>query len=361
MYANLKTAIMKVRNILLVAASLCITLGAYAQKKKTFYVPKAGTLVELMTQEEANQITHLTLQGKLNAIDFRHLRDEFTNLQVLDISNATISMYTGKNGTFPDKFYIYPGNCIPAYAFCKQNADGTYQGKASLEHVILSEKTKNIEDAAFKGCTNLKICQIRKKTAPNLLPGALADSITAIFVPLGSSDSYRNKERWENFSFVEGNPTAVTVQIAKMGSLASELLNAGVQPRDVNFLTIEGKMDEADFKLIRDYMPNLVSVNMEKCNATVIPEYTFTQKKYMLNITLPKGLTTIGQRAFSGCTRLTGTLVLPASVTAIEYGAFIGCDNLRRVLATGSKITTLGENLFGENNATNKIVYQSAQ
>lgn len=352
---------MKVRNILLIAASLCITLGAYAQKKKTFYVPKAGTLVELMTQEEANQITHLTLQGKLNAIDFRHLRDEFTNLQVLDISNATISMYTGKNGTFPDKFYIYPGNCIPAYAFCKQNADGTYQGKASLEHVILSEKTKNIEDAAFKGCTNLKICQIRKKTAPNLLPGALADSITAIFVPLGSSDSYRNKERWENFSFVEGNPTAVTVQIAKMGSLASELLNAGVQPRDVNFLTIEGKMDEADFKLIRDYMPNLVSVNMEKCNATVIPEYTFTQKKYMLNITLPKGLTTIGQRAFSGCTRLTGTLVLPASVTAIEYGAFIGCDNLRRVLATGSKITTLGENLFGENNATNKIVYQSAQ
>lgn len=352
---------MKVRNILLVAASLCITLGAYAQKKKTFYVPKAGTLVELMTQEEANQITHLTLQGKLNAIDFRHLRDEFTNLQVLDISNATISMYTGKNGTFPDKFYIYPGNCIPAYAFCKQNADGTYQGKASLEHVILSEKTKNIEDAAFKGCTNLKICQIRKKTAPNLLPGALADSITAIFVPLGSSDSYRNKERWENFSFVEGNPTAVTVQIAKMGSLASELLNAGVQPRDVNFLTIEGKMDEADFKLIRDYMPNLVSVNMEKCNATVIPEYTFTQKKYMLNITLPKGLTTIGQRAFSGCTRLTGTLVLPASVTAIEYGAFIGCDNLRRVLASGSKITTLGENLFGENNATNKIVYQSAQ
>lgn len=352
---------MKVRNILLVAASLCITLGAYAQKKKTFYVPKAGTLVELMTQEEANQITHLTLQGKLNAIDFRHLRDEFTNLQVLDISNATISMYTGKNGTFPDKFYIYPGNCIPAYAFCKQNADGTYQGKASLEHVILSEKTKNIEDAAFKGCTNLKICQIRKKTAPNLLPGALADSITAIFVPLGSSDSYRNKERWENFSFVEGNPTAVTVQIAKMGSLASELLNAGVQPRDVNFLTIEGKMDEADFKLIRDYMPNLVSVNIEKCNATVIPEYTFTQKKYMLNITLPKGLTTIGQRAFSGCTRLTGTLVLPASVTAIEYGAFIGCDNLRRVLASGSKITTLGENLFGENNATNKIVYQSAQ
>lgn len=111
---------MKLRNILLVAASLCITWGgAYAQKKKTFYVPKAGTLVELLTENEANQITHLTLQGKLNAIDFRYLRDEFTNLKVLDISNATISMYTGKNGTYPDRIYVYPGNCIPAYAFCK--------------------------------------------------------------------------------------------------------------------------------------------------------------------------------------------------------------------------------------------------
>ena len=45
---------MKLRNILLVAASLCITWGgAYAQKKKTFYVPKAGTLVELLTENEA--------------------------------------------------------------------------------------------------------------------------------------------------------------------------------------------------------------------------------------------------------------------------------------------------------------------
>ena len=33
-----------------------------------------------------------------------------------------------------------------------------------------------------------------------------------------------------------------------MGSLASELLRAGIQPKDVNFLTVEGKMDEADLR-----------------------------------------------------------------------------------------------------------------
>lgn len=123
-----------------------------------------------------------------------------------------------------------------------------------------------------------------------------------------------------------------------MGSLASELLRAGFQPKDVNFLTVEGKMDEADFTLIRDYMPNLVSIDMTNSNATAIPDYTFTQKKYLLNVRLPQELRSIGQRAFSGCGRLCGTLVLPASVTAIEYGAFMGCDNLRYVLATGIRL-----------------------
>ena len=94
-----------------------------------------------------------------------------------------------------------------------------FAGKTSLTEVILSDKTKNIEDGAFKGCTNLKICRIRKKTPPNLLPEALADSVTAIFVPLGSSDSYRRGKRWETFAFIEGEPVGALVQIATMGTL----------------------------------------------------------------------------------------------------------------------------------------------
>ena len=58
---------------------------------KTFFVAKPGTLVSMLTEDEANSVTHLTLTGKLNAIDFKHLRDEFKNLKVLDISNASIS------------------------------------------------------------------------------------------------------------------------------------------------------------------------------------------------------------------------------------------------------------------------------
>lgn len=350
----------KLLSIIILAASITATASQKVivppESSKTYYVDKPGTLVSLLTEEEANNITHLTLTGKLNAIDFRHLRDEFKRLQVLDISNASIRLYIGKKGTYTNRFYIYPMNCIPAYAFCRQINDSTFKGKTSLQKVILSNKTKNIEDAAFKGCNQLKVCQIQRKSAPNLLPEAMGDSITAVFVPIGTSDAYRRKKDWKTFSIIEGKPVEAHVQIGLMSSLASELVKVGLQPKDLNFLTIEGKLDEADFKLIRDYMPNLVSVNLSDCNATAIPEYTFTQKKYLLNIQLPHALKSIGQRAFSGCGRLCGTLTLPASLTAIEYGAFIGCDNLRHVQLTGNKITTLGDNLFGE--SKNKLIYK---
>ena len=109
---------MNLRKILLAAAGLgMMILNTSAQTSKRYTVAKPGTLVEMLTEDEANEITHLVLQGKLNANDFRHLRDEFKKLQILDISNASISMYAGKNGTHPDRFYIYPANCIPSRLF----------------------------------------------------------------------------------------------------------------------------------------------------------------------------------------------------------------------------------------------------
>lgn len=91
---------MKLQSILSIVVGLGITLTVSAQQK-TYYVPKAGTLTELIKENEANEITYLTLQGKLNAIDFRYLRDGFSKLTVLDISNASISMYAGKTALLP--------------------------------------------------------------------------------------------------------------------------------------------------------------------------------------------------------------------------------------------------------------------
>ncbi|MDR3119231.1 MAG: leucine-rich repeat domain-containing protein [Mediterranea sp.] len=327
---------------------------ATAQVYKALYVSKPGTMISQLTAEEANNVTNLTVVGKINAIDFKHLRDGFPRLEVLDISNVDIKPYAGKAGTYTDRFYVYPPNCIPAYAFCFLDGDIPY-GKQTLKTIILSEKIKNIEEGAFLGCNSLQSCRINKKTAPNLFEYALSDAVTAIFIPAGSRDEYRLKKRWENFAFIEGEPVEVRLQISMQSSLRAEIQTMGLQPKNINFLTVEGKLDENDLKLITDYMSNLVSVDISKTTATDLPDFTFTQKKYMLRIKLPNGLKTIGQRVFSGCGRLNSTLILPPGVTSIGYGAFMDCNNLQQVVVTGFALNAVGDNLFGDSKG--RLVY----
>ncbi|NDV65995.1 leucine-rich repeat protein [Bacteroides sp. 224] len=341
---------------LFIAGLLLMATTANAQKvSKSIFVDKAGTLISNLTEKEAKTVTHLTITGRINAIDFKNMRNDFEHLEFLDISNAEIRTYAGRGGTYPgEKLYVYPQNCVPAYAFCFVMEKDTI-GKNTLKEVFLSEKIKNIDDGAFKGCKNLYACRINKKTPPNLLKGALTDSITAIFIPAGSIDEYRYKKNWENFAFVENKPITAFIQIGAAGSLKEEIQNAGLEPKEINFLTIEGKLDPEDFKLISNYMGNLVDINIYNTNTAVLPDFTFAQKKNLLRVKLPKGLKSIGQRAFSGCTRLSGALELPETVTNIEYGAFMGCDNLKQVIVTGGNLTGLGNNIFGDESS--KLIY----
>ena len=52
-------------------------------------------------------------------------------------------------------------------------------------------------------------------------------------------------------------------------------------------------------------------------------------------VTIPSGVTKIGDRAFKGCTALTG-LVIPEGVTAIAADAFEGCTDLTLTVTRGS-------------------------
>lgn len=101
---------MKIKHLFIGLLLAATTPGIMAQPiKKQYFVSKAGTLISMMTEDEANSVTHLTLTGKINAEDFRHLRDEFKNLEVLDISNAEIKSIQEKPEHIPtNSMYICP-------------------------------------------------------------------------------------------------------------------------------------------------------------------------------------------------------------------------------------------------------------
>jgi hypothetical protein len=338
---------MRIKTLLLSGILFCGLGSLSAQTKMAYSVSKAGTLISQLTREGADSIVELKLTGKINAVDFRHLRDEFKNLKVLDLSGADIRTYIGRDGTDQGNLGIYKADYIPKLAFL---------AKKNLQTVVLPYSVKCIDDEAFRDCPNLRILQLNNQTAPRLGKDALSDTITTVFIPASASDNYRRALPWDNFSLIESEPVALKVQIAKLGSLQEEILKAGLQPSKINFLTVEGKMDEDDFMVIRNYMANLASIDLTNTTAETIPDFTFSQKKHLIHIDFPKNLHKIGQRAFSGCNKLGGTLILPPTLTAIEYGAFIDCDHLTHLRATSNKLTAVGDNLFGKENS--KLIYK---
>ena len=339
---------------LLVIAMSFPTLAMGQENSKAIFVKKPGTLISELTLAEARNITHLTLTGKINAIDFKNLRDDFKNIEVLDISAVEIRNYVGKKGTL-DQFHVYTANSIPSHAFSEQT-DYNPVPRTALKKVILPLGLKSIEKFAFANCPNLEILICTGGEAPSLTENALSPQRTAIFVPAGCRENYSQKKNWEHFAIIDSEPVRASIILDKTDDLANELLKQGIQPKNVNFLTLSGQADADDLKIIRDYMTNLVYIDMRNTNTAEIPEYTFAQKTNLLTVYLPDNLKTIGLRAFDNCNKLGPTLLLPASLTSIGFGAFINCNSLDVVQALGNKITAIGENLFGQD-SENRLVY----
>ena len=107
-------------------------------------------------------------------------------------------------------------------------------------------------------------------------------------------------------------------------------------------------------------IPADISYNGKKYNVTAIGDYAFyadtttdTHYKAMnekiTSVTFAEGsnLTTIGYRAFSGCSTLATLGTIPASVTSIEDAAFSYCNKIASVIfAANSKLETIGASAF---------------
>ena len=73
-------------------------------------------------------------------------------------------------------------------------------------------------------------------------------------------------------------------------------------------------------------------------------------------MTIPSGVTSIGNQTFDGCSGLT-SLTLPSGVTSIGDWAFRDCSGLTSIYAYLEKIPELGSNVFTGCNAKNCILY----
>ena len=88
-------------------------------------------------------------------------------------------------------------------------------------------------------------------------------------------------------------------------------------------------------------------------SVTSIGDRAFSGCSFLFGIVIPSSVTSIGDRTFCGCSFLT-EVDIPDSVTSIGNGAFYDCNSLRSVVIPDS-VTSIGERAFSGCNFPYKL------
>lgn len=161
-------------------------------------------------------------------------------------------------------------------------------------------------------------------------------------------------------TFVVGNvATPITIHqegiapwiytVEEMGTLANTLTQT--QKDTITTMVVRGKMNKADFGVMKYDMPNLMYVDLSnvQCENDRLPHQAFGGRNAntkIAEVVLPRSITAIGEFAFYDCSALSGHLTIPEGVTTIEESAYAGCTGLSGHLLLPSSLKEIGASAF---------------
>lgn len=221
---------------------------------------------------DLSTLKNLTITGTINATDFKAMRDNMPQLTELDMTGASISEYTGTQGTASTTSITYPQNTIPNNAFF---------AKSTLTSIKIPTGTVTIDDYAFYSCNGL--------TGTFNLPSALKTIGNLSFI---------------NCSGISSIDIPSTVTTIGMMAFSGSSALISVNENNTNFASLDG-------------------VLFNKMKTTLIQCPTARTGSYII----PASVNTIGRAAFTSCIGLT-SITIPVSVTTINDYAFSQCTGL---------------------------------
>lgn len=270
----------------------------------------AGELSKVLSGITLTNINALKVTGTLNETDFKYIRENLTALEVLDLSGTNMTV-------FPNR----------ALAF--------YNGKnTTLKEVILPEGLISIEEAAFANCTALE--KLNVPSTVNTLGRWILENtkVTSFTIPQGVTEIPASCFYGSAITTINIPPSVKTI-----GNWAFQdaKLTEVVIPSSVTSI---GKWT---FRCDNDN-PTLQSVIIE-ANITEIPEGCFYLQTKLTSLSLPEGITAIGDDAFCGCK--ISSLTLPSSLKTIGARAF--SNNGITQLTIPNKVESIGNAAFAHN------------
>ena len=201
--------------------------------------------------------------------------------------------------------------------------DGAFFQCRALTSITIPDSVTSIGENAFRDCsrlTNITIPNSVQSIGSHAFSGCISlESITLPFV--GSYAASENDPYQYPFGYIFGTSNytgGVETTQYYYGSSASHLNNTTYYiPVSLESVTITG--------------------------GNILPD-AFYSCNYLKSITLPDGITSIGDTAFYGCSALTN-IKIPDSVTSIGDNAFNSCRQLTNITISNS-VTRIGSSAF---------------
>ena len=306
-------------------------------------VAKAGTLNQLVSYSQKNQIINLKLTGLLNGDDIRFIRemagrDSNGNktegqLQILDLSEASIVAGGDYYYYKSSKKYYINDNTLTNYVFyqCENLSsieipktvikigDYAFYDCKSLTSIDIPNDVAEIGDYAFSNCTNLvSIGMPNSVTKIGSSTFSYCKSLTSIDIPNGVTEI-------ESATFLGCTSLAsinLPESITMIGSYAFERCS------NLTSIDIPNSVTEIENDAFA-YCTSLTSVNIPN-SVTKIEFAVFSDCTNLTSVNIPNSITKIEYAVFSGCTSLT-SVNIPNSVTKIESAVFSGCTSLTSI------------------------------
>ena len=320
-------------------------------------VAKAGTLNQLVSYSQKNQIINLKLTGLLNGDDIRFIRemagrDSNGNktegqLQILDLSEASIVAGGDYYYYKSSKKYYINDNTLTNYVFyqCENLSsieipktvikigDYAFYDCKSLTSIDIPNDVAEIGDYAFSNCTNLvSIGMPNSVTKIGSSTFSYCKSLTSIDIPNGVTEI-------ESATFLGCTSLAsinLPESITMIGSYAFERCS------NLTSIDIPNSVTEIENDAFA-YCTSLTSVNIPN-SVTKIESAVFSGCTSLTSINIPNSVTAIESLAFNNCTSLT-SIDIPNSVTRLANQIFRGCTSLASVNLSNS-ITKIESAVF---------------
>lgn len=321
--------------------------------------PEPGTLKECITAagKDYTKVKNLKVTGTIDQRDFEMMRDEMTALQSLNLREVEIAKYGSSAANeipyraFDGKStlirFVFPENItrIGERAFWQTNISGSLIIPNSVTEILsaafwecgalsgtltLPKSLIAIRSSAFRGCAfvgELHIPQTVKIIEKGAFEGCKGFTGNLILpdglLELSSGSEFNSGAFWGCSGFTGSLSIPSKIKEIEAGCFAYCTGFDGQLELPKDLIGIkEYAFQECQFRGSLDLPDGLSYIGVG----------AFQFNMFSTELKLPQSLSVIQEKAFAGCSRLSGVVELPNDLISVAPSLFEGCSNLEGVL-----------------------------